>query len=261
MLGVLDDWGGGVVVPLAVGLLGVALARLPRWARGHEVAVAAAGAASTFLAWEQDHLPIVTDALGEGPAWFVGAAILAGLATAAAVTVLLGQGRGPEGLAVLGVGLGAAVTALPDVEVLLGATVLWVPWFLLTVPRRTPVGHRRGSRQVARLVAVLAAVAVAAVAVTALVDGARGRPGSLLIAPIVVGPVVLVALLPPPRSWPSSLARLAVTGGIGLLVARLTALGDGSVRPLVGSVLGLLALVVLQRAATAAATLRPSRGR
>lgn len=240
MLDVLADRGGDVALPLAVGATAVAVTWVSR-SRSHRATVMTGIAAVAFLGWVRGRLPDVVDALVEGPWWFPAMAVGAGVAAAAALSHLVAAGRPSSGLATLGVTLGAAAAALPDVEVMLGAAALWIPWLVGPEPTPSPPPARRWPGEVV-------AALVAATVVVAVVDGSRGRPASLLLAPIVVGPVALCALFPALPSRSRSVAWVVAAGIVGILVARHAGLGSGTARPIVGSLLGLAVLVAARGA-------------
>jgi hypothetical protein len=83
----------------------------------------------------------------------------------------------------------------------------------------------------------------------ALVDGARGRPGSVLVAPVVVAPMAVAAAVA--HRWSRGAVRvwLVVTFAVGVVVARHAALGAGTARPLIGSAVGSLAVIAAMLAA------------
>ncbi|HEU5149612.1 MAG TPA: hypothetical protein VFU19_03900 [Iamia sp.] len=241
MLAATADRVDDAVLTLVIGLVAVALAGSPRL-RPRGPALAIGGSTVLGLLVVRARVPDALDAGADGPAWFTLAALAAGAVGALAVARLLDAGRGPEAVALLGAGVGAAAAALPDVEVLLAVAALWLPWLLAPTDGER---HRGGT---------IAATVVGLAVALALVDGARGRPGTILLAPVVVGPAAVLAIALPRATRPEVLARVVVAGAVGVLVARHAGLTAGTARPLIGSLLGLVVLA-------AVAGLRRPRGR
>jgi hypothetical protein len=190
-----------------------------------------------------ERLELAWRTLGDRPSWYV----LVGLG---AWVVISGFGRGvhrgrrAEALALVTAGVIGAGAALPDTEVvvlvglgLAAATLVALGAGLLDGPA-LPVPIWTG-----------ATVVAGGLVAWALLDGARGRPGCILIAPAVVAPMVVVRLWPGRGGLLALGLRTTVTLLVVVLVARHAGLGDGTLRPALGGLAGAVLLGVVQRGA------------
>lgn len=205
-------------------------------------AVAVLVAATAFVFIVRAHLQAVADAVIERPAWFGLTALVAGLATGGSASRALRVGRVDQVLVSASLTALAAAAALPDVEVLVGLSALMLPWGAVAF-RPRPEGST--PETLAPWLRRMAAAGVGALVALALLDGARGRPGAILIAPVIVAPIVVAA----PAACRSSVAVVALRAvigfSVGVAVARHAGLGDGTARPVVGAAVGTVVFLVV----------------
>lgn len=206
-------------------------------------AVAVLVAATAFVFIVRAHLQPLADAVIERPAWFGLTALVAGLAAGGSASRALRVGRVDEVLVSVSLTALAAAAALPDVEVLVGLSALMLPWGAVAL--RRPEGSNLET--VAPWLRRMAAVSVGALMAVALLDGARGRPAAILIAPVVVAPIVVAATAACRSSVAAIAIRAAVGFSVGVTVARHAGLGDGTVRPVVGAAVGTIVILVAAR--------------
>ncbi|HEX7135197.1 MAG TPA: hypothetical protein VF228_21670 [Iamia sp.] len=175
--------------------------------------------------------------LDELPVWFVLVAVVAGIVAAVALRAT-DPGRPAEALGLVTVGVVAAGAALPDTEVVaLAVLVLALGTVVVAIAPPVPAA------------AWTAIAALAGLLTTwALLDGGRGRPGTVLLAPVVVAPVVAGARWPGRCSVIDAAARLTIGLLVGVATARLTGLGDGTLRPAVGGLVGAVVVAAGLRA-------------
>jgi hypothetical protein len=178
--------------------------------------------------------------IGQVPVWLLVVAVAAGVLAAGAATVVAPRHRA-EAIGHLAVGVTAAGAALPDTElIVVGAIVLALAAGVVAVAPTVPDRWWP-------VLAVLAGLVVAWV----LFDGARGRPGTVLLVPVLVAPALALARWPGRVEPLAVVARLAAGLVVGVAAGRLTGLGDGTLRPALGGVAGAVVVAAGLRAIAA----------
>lgn len=217
---------------------------LRHWSRTGEAMLVLAGTVA-FTVVVRERLPSVAHAVTEREAWFVLTASLAGLVTTTAVARMLEADRTGEALLLTSLMMLAAAAALPDVEFLVGLSALWVPWGAVALTQQTPRVAKMG--EVCGCLRWTTATSMGALVSLGLLDGARGRPGAILIAPAVICPLLAVAFMRP-AGLTMTVLRIGLGFVLGVSVARHAGLGDGTAKPLFGTMTGVALIGLAMRA-------------